>query len=60
VVWLVHDWGYLGIVVLMAMESTIFPVPSGSDSARRVLGGSGRFTLWGVVLAGTVGGRWAA
>ena len=24
----VRDWGYGGIVVLMAMESTIFPVPS--------------------------------
>ena len=25
---LVKDWGYLGIVALMAMESSIFPVPS--------------------------------
>jgi membrane protein DedA with SNARE-associated domain len=24
----VHDWGYLGVLVLMAMESSIFPVPS--------------------------------
>jgi membrane protein YqaA with SNARE-associated domain len=25
---LLSDWGYLGVVVLMAMESSIFPVPS--------------------------------
>lgn len=24
----VHEWGYTGIVVLMAIESTIFPIPS--------------------------------
>ena len=24
----VHEWGYAGVVVLMAMESSIFPVPS--------------------------------
>src|SRR4051812_47853314 len=23
-----HDWGFWGIVILMAMESSIFPVPS--------------------------------
>jgi membrane protein DedA with SNARE-associated domain len=52
----VHDWGYLGIVVLMAMESTIFPVPSElviPPAAYWAV--QGRFTLWGVVLAGTVG-----
>ena len=60
----VHDWGYLGIVVLMAMESTIFPVPSElviPPAAYWAV--QGRFTLWGVVLAGTVGsalGAWLA
>ena len=24
----VHDWGYVGVIILMAMESSIFPVPS--------------------------------
>ena len=24
----VQDWGYAGVIVLMAMESSIFPVPS--------------------------------
>ncbi len=30
VVWMgwVQDWGYWGIILLMAMESSIFPVPS--------------------------------
>ena len=24
----VQDWGYAGVIILMAMESSIFPVPS--------------------------------
>ncbi|HET8760987.1 MAG TPA: DedA family protein [Nitrospiria bacterium] len=52
----VHDWGYLGIVVLMAMESTIFPVPSELVIPPAAYwAAQGRYTLWGVVLAGTVG-----
>ncbi len=52
----VHDWGYLGIVLLMAMESTILPVPSElviPPAAYWAV--QGRYTLWGVVVAGTVG-----
>ena len=58
VVWfeLVRDWGYPGIILLMAMESSIFPVPSEiviPPAAYWVT--QGRFSFWGVVLAGTVG-----
>lgn len=53
--WL-HDWGYLGIVVLMAMESSIFPVPSELVIPPAAYwAAQGRYSLWGVVLAGTVG-----
>ncbi len=52
----VHDWGYLGIVVLMAMESTVFPVPSELVIPPAAYwAAQGRYTMWGVVLAGTVG-----
>jgi membrane protein DedA with SNARE-associated domain len=58
VVWfgLVRDWGYLGIVLLMAMESSIFPVPSEiviPPAAYWAV--QGRYNFWGVILAGTVG-----
>lgn len=52
----VHDWGYLGIVVLMAMESTILPVPSEVVIPPAAYwAAQGRYTMWGVVLAGTAG-----
>lgn len=61
---LLNDWGYLGIVALMAMESSIFPVPSevvippGAYWAAKgvvdpITGWP--ITFWGVVIAGTVG-----
>src|SRR5919198_6127938 len=53
---LVQKWGYLGIVVLMAMESSIFPVPSEVVIPPAAFwANQGRFNFWGVVLAGTVG-----
>jgi len=58
VVWfgLVRDWGYLGIVLLMAMESSIFPVPSEVVIPPAAYwAAQGRYNFWGVVLAGTVG-----
>ena len=53
---LLEEWGYLGIVVLMAMESSIFPVPSEiviPPAAYWAV--QGRMSFWGVVLAGTFG-----
>ena len=58
VIWfgLVRDWGYLGIVLLMAMESSIFPVPSEIVIPPAAYwAAQGRYHFWGVVLAGTVG-----
>jgi membrane protein DedA with SNARE-associated domain len=53
--WL-HDWGYLGIVALMAMESSIFPVPSELVIPPAAYwAAQGRYALWGVIMAGTVG-----
>jgi len=52
----VHDGGYIGIVLLMAMESTVLPVPSELVIPPAAYwAAQGRFTMWGVVLAGTAG-----
>ena len=54
----VHEWGYGGVVLLMAMESSIFPVPSElvvPPAAILAAQGSGRMTLAGVIVAGTFG-----
>jgi membrane protein DedA with SNARE-associated domain len=52
----VRDWGYLGVVLLMAMESSILPVPSELVIPPAAYWASqGRMSLWGVVLAGTAG-----
>lgn len=52
----VRDWGYLGIVVLMAMESSIFPVPSEVVIPPAAFWAiQGRMSLWGVIFAGTFG-----
>ncbi len=53
---LLNDWGYLGIVLLMAMESSIFPVPSEVVIPPAAYWASqGKMSFWGVVLAGTFG-----
>ncbi len=54
--WVEH-WGYLGVVVLMAMESSIFPVPSELviPPAAILAAQGGSMTLPGVILAGTFG-----
>jgi membrane protein DedA with SNARE-associated domain len=54
--WVEH-WGYLGVVVLMAMESSIFPVPSEVviPPAAILAASGGNMTLTGVIIAGTFG-----
>ena len=54
----VHDWGYLGVIILMAMESSIFPVPSElviPPAAILATHQGGHMSLIGVVVAGTFG-----
>jgi len=52
----VQDWGYLGVIILMAMESSIFPVPSEVVMPPAAfLAAQGKLSLWGVILAGTFG-----
>jgi membrane protein DedA with SNARE-associated domain len=53
--WVLHG-GYLGIIVLMAMESSIFPVPSEVViPPAAFLAAQGHLNFWGVILAGTFG-----
>ncbi len=54
----VQDWGYWGVIALMAMESSIFPVPSEvvvPPAAILAANPESGMTFWGVVLAGTFG-----
>lgn len=52
----VLNWGYLGIIILMAMESSIFPVPSEIViPPAAFLAAQGHLDFTGVVVAGTVG-----
>jgi len=53
--WVLHG-GYLGIIVLMAMESSIFPVPSEIViPPAAFLAARGDLNLIGVIIAGTFG-----
>ena len=53
---LLKEWGYLGIVALMAMESSIFPVPSEIVIPPAAFWAvKGQMNYWGVIAAGTVG-----
>jgi membrane protein DedA with SNARE-associated domain len=53
--WVLH-WGYTGIIILMAMESSIFPVPSEVViPPAAFLAAQGHLNFWGVIIAGTVG-----
>jgi membrane protein DedA with SNARE-associated domain len=52
----VRDWGYAGVFILMAMESSIFPVPSEVVMPPAAFwAAQGKMDFWGVVLAGTAG-----
>ncbi len=54
----VEAWGYWGVVLLMAMESSILPVPSEvvvPPAAILAAQQGADMSFWGVVFAGTVG-----
>ena len=53
----VENWGYLGVIILMAMESSIFPVPSEIviPPAAILAASGGKMSILGVILAGTFG-----
>jgi membrane protein DedA with SNARE-associated domain len=52
----VSEWGYLGVFILMALESTIVPVPSEIVLPPAAYwAAQGQMNFWGVVLAGTLG-----
>ena len=53
----VENWGYPGVIVLMAMESSIFPVPSEIviPPAAILAASGGKMTIAGVIAAGTFG-----
>jgi membrane protein DedA with SNARE-associated domain len=52
----VEQWGYSGVFILMAMESSIFPVPSEVVMPPAAFwAAQGQMSFWGVVFAGTAG-----
>jgi len=53
------EWGYAGVFLLMAIESTVFPLPSEVVIPPAAYWAEqGRFHFWGIVLAATLG-SWA-
>ena len=58
---LVDQWGYLGVFLLMAIESTVFPLPSEVVVPPAAFyAEQGRFSFWGIVLAATLGSWFGA
>jgi membrane protein DedA with SNARE-associated domain len=50
------EWGYLGVFVAMALESTIVPIPSEIIMPPAAYWAEqGRFNLWGIIFAGALG-----
>ena len=57
-VWLqfVLDWGYLGVFLLMALESTAFPMPAEIVIPPAAYwAAQGKLSFWGVIAAATAG-----
>jgi membrane protein DedA with SNARE-associated domain len=53
------EWGYAGVFLMMAIESTVFPLPSEVVVPPAAYWASqGKMTFWGVVAAATFG-SWA-
>ncbi|HEX4342078.1 MAG TPA: DedA family protein, partial [Verrucomicrobiae bacterium] len=53
-----QNLGYWAVLLMMAIESSVFPLPSEiviPPAAHMASTGQLPFTLWGIVLAGTVG-----
>ena len=49
-------WGYLGVFLLMAVESTVFPIPSEVVVPPAAYwAAQGEMSFWGIVLASTLG-----
>ncbi len=56
VIWIISSLGYAGIFVAMAIESACIPLPSEAIMPfSGYLVSQGRFSLWGVSLAGALG-----
>jgi len=56
IIWIISSLGYGGIVVAMAIESACIPLPSEVIMPfAGYLVSQGRFSLWGVSLAGAIG-----
>ncbi|MCC6349882.1 MAG: DedA family protein [Candidatus Eisenbacteria bacterium] len=55
------DWGYLGVFLLMAIESTVFPLPSELVVPPAAYWAQqGHLSFWGVVAASTLGSWFGA
>lgn len=51
-----RDWGYLGVFTMMALESTIVPIPSEVVMPPAAYwAAQGQFNMFGIVLAGGLG-----
>jgi len=58
---LVDQWGYAGVFLMMAIESTVFPLPSEVVvPPAAYYAEQGRFSFWGVVVAATLGSWFGA